>query len=714
MNDKKHCFTFIPILLDLTMLRKITIFTISTFSLVVAGLKVPVSELVFKNQYWYYGDSNIPFSGSAFMVSKETGSVIQQTNYVDGLAWGKYYEWWPDGEQKVNGTYRYDLMFGRWKFFYENGKVASAGSYKNGLGHDPRKLLKKVPKEGINGLWTYWNEDGRKVEEGYYDINGNEKGNWAFWDLNGKKHLGKKISHETFKNENTLKQLNGIYIVANSFNDSLISYTAAHGSIKNGSLEGLWTFWNTNGNLASKQFYKNGSPNGMHTSYHPSTGKKIEYGLIVGYDDFGKIKRDGKWIIQDSTGLLLEEITYHNGKRHGLTTLFSPNGNQNAKIIYNESLPWNGKWSSWYANGNKKESGLYEEGEKKSPWTSWFPNGQKKCEINYQNNKKHGTYTEWNIEGKLIKEIGYVNGEPISEYLVSYQGEGYTEINKHNGKLSGSYMSWYSNGRKKEEGYYKEGKKNGNWDGWYLNGEKKYSAKFINGGATGIYTELDTDGRILKSIEYKNNGIISEYHVSRDISGIVEYHKIKGVLDGLWTRWYANGQKAEEGYYKDGKKHGEWNGWFLTKKVKYKSKYNNGKRSGTHTSWDDKGKKNQEIVYKNGKKISEFLITYDTIGGYTETNKKDGKLDGKWVKWYSKTEKEKEGKYSKGKKVGNWSTYSKNGTVIEEWNYDSQGRNLYEITYYDNGTVKKYCDYFSKTIQNYNSDGSVNGEKISF
>ena len=28
-----------------------------------------------------------------FIISKETGSVIQQTNYVDGLAWGKYYEW---------------------------------------------------------------------------------------------------------------------------------------------------------------------------------------------------------------------------------------------------------------------------------------------------------------------------------------------------------------------------------------------------------------------------------------------------------------------------------------------------------------------------------------------------------------------------------------------------------------------------------------------
>ena len=166
------------------MSKKSIILLILTISFLFGGIKVPVSELVFKDQVWFYNDSEMPFTGTAFMVSDQTGSIIQQTNYIDGLAWGKYYEWWPNGEQKVNGTYRFDLMFGRWKFFYENGKIASAGSYNNGSGHDPRYKLGKVPRDGINGLWTYWNEDGRKVEEGYYNKNGNEKGNWAFWDIN--------------------------------------------------------------------------------------------------------------------------------------------------------------------------------------------------------------------------------------------------------------------------------------------------------------------------------------------------------------------------------------------------------------------------------------------------------------------------------------------------------------------------------------------------
>ena len=58
----------------------------------------------FKDRLWFYKESNSPFTGTAFEISKETGTIIQQVNYIDGLAWGKYYEWWPNGSKKVNGT----------------------------------------------------------------------------------------------------------------------------------------------------------------------------------------------------------------------------------------------------------------------------------------------------------------------------------------------------------------------------------------------------------------------------------------------------------------------------------------------------------------------------------------------------------------------------------------------------------------------------------
>ena len=75
-----------------------------------AGLRVSADDLVYKDRLWFYKDSKAPFTGIAFTTSKESGTIIQQARYIDGLAWGKYYEWWPNGSKKVDGTYRFGLM----------------------------------------------------------------------------------------------------------------------------------------------------------------------------------------------------------------------------------------------------------------------------------------------------------------------------------------------------------------------------------------------------------------------------------------------------------------------------------------------------------------------------------------------------------------------------------------------------------------------------
>ena len=685
------------------------LFTLSTLS---AGIKVPVSDLIFKDRLWFYKESNTPFTGAAFEISKETGTIIQQVNYIDGLAWGKYYEWWPNGSKKVNGTYRFGLMYGRWKFYYKNGKMLCAGSYMNGKGHNSTELIESIPQEGISGLWTYWNSDGRKIEEGYYTKNGMEKGNWSFWDRDGKKRLGKKIDYKTFKNIGLYKHLDGVFLVTGPIDGLSTAYTQAHGAVRGGRLDGPWTYWDNDGLLSAKKYYDKGTPRGQYTTYHPY-GHKLADGVVNGIDDYGNLIKDGKWLFWDENGILKEEVHFNSGKREGLTIYFSMTGNETAKIIYKDDIPWSGEWTTWYPDGSKKESGRYEEGEKQSPWSAWYDNGQKRYVMHYHNSQKHGLYTEWNRQGRLTKDIDYDMGIPISEYIVEYDGDSYVEINRRNNQLSGSWIKWYANGKKKEEGVYKYGKKGGLWTGWHANGEKKYQGKYTDGKPDDLYTELDDQGRLIKSIEYNEGSVLTEYHIQRDESGTTEYHKRNGVLDGQWTRWYANGNKAEEGKYKDGKRSGEWNGWYRSSKKNFSCVYEDGKRAGNYVEWSSKGKKIKEIYYSEGKRIKEYLVIKDS-NGFMEINKKYGKLDGAWSRWYADGIKEEEGAYKNGTKVGIWSRYGMNGIVVEEWNFDNQGRNLYEVTYYDNGTVKEYRDYFSKTLQEYNADGSLKGDKVPF
>ena len=694
------------------MFKKTIPILVFYLSILIAGIKVPASDLILKDRLWFYKESNVPFTGVAFAISKESGTIIQQANYIDGLAWGKYYEWWPNGSKKVDGTYRFGLMYGRWKFFYENGKILCAGSFMNGKGHKSIDLIESIPQQGISGLWTFWNIDGRKIEEGYYNKNGTEKGNWAFWDRDGKKRVGKKIDYETFKNIGAFKHLDGVFLVTGPMDSLATVYTQAHGAIRNGRLDGPWTFWDNEGLMSAKKHYDQGRLWGQYTTYH-SLGHKLTDGVVKGIDDYGDLIQDGKWLFWNDEGILKEEVHFQDGKREGLCTYFSTTGNESAKIIYKDDIPWTGEWITWYADGSKKESGIYKNGEKQSPWESWYENGQKKYVIHYQKSVKHGLYTEWNMDGRLTKDIEYVMGSPLSEYIVEYEGESYTEINRRNGELSGSFIKWYANGKKCEEGVYKYDKKGGSWTGWYNNGEKSYTGKFIDGEPEGIHTKFDSLGRMTQNIEYVQGTILAEYHINRNDEGFTEFHKKNGVLEGRWTRWYANGNVAEEGMYRNGKKSGSWKGWYSSNKQNYSCNYEEGKRTGTYKEWSSSGKKIKDIDYSNGRRVREYLLVKDN-SGFMEINKVYGKLDGSWIRWYQEGKKQEEGKYKEGIKVGTWSRFNFDGTILEEWNYDNRGRNLYEITYYDNGTVKEYRDYFSKTVQEYNVDGSLKGEKVPF
>ena len=128
------------------------------------------------------------------------------------------------------------------------------------------------------------------------------------------------------------------------------------------------------------------------------------------------------------------------------------------------------------------------------------------------------------------------------------------------------------------------------WTGWHANGEKKYQGNYVDGKPDDLYKELDDQGRLIKSIKYDEGLVLTEYHVQRDESGTTEYHKRNGVLDGQWTRWYKNGNKAEEGKYKDGKRSGEWNGWYRSSKKNFSCAYEDGKRAGNYVEWNSKGK----------------------------------------------------------------------------------------------------------------------------
>jgi len=147
--------------------------------------------------------------------------------------------------------------------------------------------------------------------------------------------------------------------------------------------------------------------------------------------------------------------------------------------------------------------------------------------------------------------------EPINYETTLVERDGVFYTQDTNEPYSGPVFSLYGDGKKKEEGTYKDGKEDGLWTYWNKDGQK-WRERIYKPDELYSYTVWDRNG--VKHIEgnYKD-----------------------GKEDGLETWWYENGQKWVEGNYKDGEKDGKW------------------------TYWYENGQKRKETTYKDGKYISK-------------------------------------------------------------------------------------------------------------
>jgi hypothetical protein len=77
---------------------------------------------------------------------------------------------------------------------------------------------------------------------------------------------------------------------------------------------------------------------------------------------------------------------------------------------------------------------------------------------------------------------------------------------------------------------------------------------------------------------------------------------------GLFTWWHANGQKALEGRYDQGKQDGPWTWWYATGQKSIHGEYAKGNPTGRWTWWKEDGKVAQsaDLSHSEGVVIQEL------------------------------------------------------------------------------------------------------------
>jgi len=370
-----------------------------------------------------------------------------------------------------------------------------------------------------------------------------------------------------------------------------------------------------------------------------------------------------------------------------------------------------------------------------------------------------GKYMSYYQNGNIKSEGFYQNNDPIGYWNYYYEGGKL----KMRGQLKGNsnfgmWKYYYENGQLSMEGNIYNGKREEEWRFYFESGAKKSRGDFKNGEKTGIWNHFYEDG-ILKAQAFyeKTIGFYKEFYENGNVK--VQGYNINGKSDSTWVYFYEDGVKQAEGEFNEGLRHGLWSYYYTNSHISASGYYDNGEKNGQWTYYHENGKKSSEGIEKKGRKEGNWRI-YDNEGymkgeGYFESGTgeykeyyengnlkvigemKDGIHEGKWMYYYEDGSPEgmanfingegdytgyypdgklkMKGKIKNGRNVGNWELYKEDGTVAGYYKpiYEEDkpvfkvGNETIEIAEQgdymkpDYRYKKRYNRYFSPVINEY-------------
>ena len=134
--------------------------------------------------------------------------------------------------------------------------------------------------------------------------------------------------------------------------------------------------------------------------------------------------------------------------------------------------------------------------------------------------------------------------------------------------------------------------------------------------------------------------------VSNDDGTISQFCTMAGRTVDRFVRWHPNGQKATEGRYLDGDRHGTWVWWHDNSQLSARGEYVTGQPRGMWSWWHPNGQ-------------------LETQGDHLTGNRM-----GEWRSWYPTGQMKAVGQYRNDSKNGTWRVYTTEGELARTENWD--------------------------------------------
>lgn len=237
---------------------------------------------------WAYYHGNGQLAQEGFYVNgdkngiwrewNEEGMLTEEVNYHSsgGIRWINF--WGADSKQQIRdgaghlityhengkisarGAIKDSIFEGMWKFYYENGQLASEHLYIKG----EKKVINTFDPKGTplvkkgNGIHQSYYSSGALMEEGSYK-DGLQEGSWKIFYDNDNYTLMDQTDYVNGKEE------------GKSFKYNYYGHLEVSGNFQDGQRSGTWSWYNPDESLSSQVRYVNGKKEGEQVFYKEST-----------------------------------------------------------------------------------------------------------------------------------------------------------------------------------------------------------------------------------------------------------------------------------------------------------------------------------------------------------------------------------------------------------------------------------------------------------
>lgn len=333
-----------------------------------------------------------------------------------------------------------------------------------------------------------------------------------------------------------------------------------------------------------------------------------------------------------------------------------------------------GKYMSYYINGNIESKGQFTNNETTGQWEFYYETGKLKMRGDLTNNSNNGYWEYFYENGHKSMEGEINNKQRQGEWKIYYESGALKEKGTFtDNKREGHWIEYFEDGGTKGEITYDYGK--GRYTEYYPTGEKRAEGPKSDTRNVGIWKYYYKDGTLQAEGQYQNgkkSGLWKYYHHNGVLMAAGEFQNSEP--DGKWVYYHENGAVSSKGAFVNGKKNGYWGLFYEDGSLKGESNFENG--NGIYSEYYKSGKLKVKGPIVDGKNHGLWKYYYE--GGDLEGESKFVNGRGEYYGYYPDGSLQTKGIIEDGKKIGKWELYKNDGSLSG-----------YYKPIYDNSLIKK-------------------------